>query len=189
MIVVFALNVDDVQNKNARIEQLLLDVSNGDATSMGSLYDLIKTDVFAFAISKLANKQEADDVMQDTFIQIYKYAKQYQPQGKPLAWIFRIELNLIRRLFQLKTRNVQLDEGIENTLSSQNMEDKIINSAFLNETLKILNEEEREVVTLRIVSGMKNNEIAKLLEKPLSTVLSKYNRAIKKMKLIVKERY
>ena len=47
-----------------------------------------------------------------------------------------------------------------------------------------LNEEEREVVVLHLVSGLKHREIAKMLDKPLSTILSKYNRAIAKLKTV-----
>ncbi|MBR6703587.1 MAG: RNA polymerase sigma factor [Clostridia bacterium] len=187
-MIVFALTTEEIQDKNDRIEELLSLISDGDTASMGLLYDLIKTDVFAYALSKTGNKLDADDVMQDTFVKIYKYAKQYKPKGKPMAWIITIELNLIRRRFQLKSRTVGFDESFANTPSRENVEEKIINNAFLRELLKTLNEEEREVISLHIVSGMKHREIAKLLQKPLSTVLSKYNRAIKKLQLVVKEK-
>ena len=169
------------------MEELLERISHGDTAPMGLLYDLIKTDVFAYALSKMGNKQDAEDVTQDTFVQVYKYAKQYKPKGKPRAWIITIELNLIRRRFQLKKRTVSLDESFENTSSGEDVEEKVINNAFLLQLLTMLNEDEREVISLHIVSGMKHREIAKLLGKPLSTVLSKYNRAIKKLQLIVKE--
>lgn len=189
MIVIFALTTEEIQDRNSHIEELLSTIADGDTASMGLLYDLIKTDVFAYALSKMGNKHDADDIMQDTFVQVYKYAKQYQPKGKPMAWIIRIELNLIRRHFQLKSRTTSFDESFENTPSGENFEEDIINNAFLRKIMKTLNEEEREVITLHIVSGMKHREIAKLLEKPLSTVLSKYNRAIKKLQLVVKEGY
>lgn len=189
MFMVFTLGTEELKDKNSRIEELLAHVSNGDTTSMGLLYDLIKTDVFAYALSKLGNKQDADDVMQDTFVQVYKYAKQYVPKGKPMAWVIRIELNLIRRRFQLTARDVVFDESFQNQPTNENLEERVINNAFLLELLKTLNEEEREIITLHVVSGMRHREISKLLQKPLSTVLSKYNRAIKKLQLVVKEEY
>ena len=44
-----------------------------------------------------------------------------------------------------------------------------------------LNAEERQIVVLHAVAGMKNREIADLLDKPLSTILNKYRRALKKL--------
>ena len=187
MIVIYTLTTEERQNKNARIESALAAISDGDTENMGILYDLIKTDVFAYALSKTGSKHDADDVMQDTFVQVYKHAKQYVPKGKPMAWIIKIELNLIRRHFQLKHRTVNFDENFENTSSDKDFEQNVINNAFLQELMKSLNEEEREVISLHIVSGFKHREIAALLQKPLSTILSKYNRAIKKLQMIVKE--
>ena len=187
-MIVFLMTAEEVQDKNCRIEGLLATISNGNSQAIGELYDLIKTDVFAYALSKTGNKYDADDVVQDTFVQVYKHARQYKPKGKPLAWIVRIELNLIRRRYQLKAREAVFDDSFNNTPASENMEENVVRNVFLKELLSTLNEDEREVVTLHVVSGMRHREIAQLLEKPLSTVLSKYNRAIKKLQLVVKEK-
>ena len=56
--------------------------------------------------------------------------------------------------------------------------------SLLTECLKNLSDEERQIVMLHAVSGFKHREIARLLEMPLSTVLSKYNRAMKKLRKI-----
>jgi len=101
VIVIFALSDEKRADKNKRIEDLLASIADGNPDPMGELYDLIKTDVFAFALSKTANKHDADDILHDTFIQIYRYAKQYVPKGKPMAWILTVEHNLIRRARQL----------------------------------------------------------------------------------------
>ena len=108
--------------------------------------------------------------------------------GKPLAWIFTIEMNLIRRQWGKNQRFVPLDESIEIESDDGDFADSVINNEFLRQVLSTLSEEEREVITLHIVSGLKHREIAKLLGKPLSTVLSKYNRAIKKLQIQIKEK-
>ena len=57
----------------------------------------------------------------------------------------------------------------------------------LEAALKALNEEERRVVLLHAVSGLKHREIAQDLGEPLSTVLSRYHRALKKLKRYLTE--
>ena len=52
----------------------------------------------------------------------------------------------------------------------------------MQQALATLGEEERRIILLHAVTGLKHREIAALLELPLSTVLSKYNRALKKMR-------
>ncbi len=187
MFVFYTLSTEQVLSKNKRIENLLKLLADADSNALGELYDLIKTDVYAYALSKIKNKADAEDIMQDTFVNIYRYAKQYQAKGKPLAWIFTIELNLIRRKIQVESRTCELDDGLLNVAEKTNTEDTIIDNQFLQQLLGGLEEEEREIITLHIVSGLKHREIAKLLDKGLSTILSKYNRAIKKLQILVRE--
>lgn len=55
----------------------------------------------------------------------------------------------------------------------------------LRAALSVLSEQERQVVMLHAVTGLKHREIAQLLELPLATVLSKYRRALKKLNLLL----
>lgn len=187
MVILFTMTTEEIEGKNARIEELLSKIANGNKSAVGKLYDLIHTDIFAYALSKTRNKFDAEDITQDTFVQIYKKAKLYTPKGKPMAWIITIELNIIRRQFQLKSRYSSFEEDIERETACASFENGVINNEFLRELMKTLTEEEREIIVLHVVSGFKHREIAKLLNKPLSTILSKYNRAIKKLQAIVVE--
>lgn len=181
-----------IKTKNEIVEECILSLSNGDIDAMNLLYKTTKKDVYAFALSKVCNKYDADDIFQDTFVRIYENAKLYTPIGKPLAWIFTIETNIINRYFQLKSKReaISIDEVIH-TIPNLSDEDEIdknsIDNVFLKKLLSNLNEFEREVISLHIVSEMKFREISELLKIPLSTILSKYNRAIKKLQRIVKE--
>ena len=56
------------------------------------------------------------------------------------------------------------------------------NQLLINNVFEYISDEERNILILHAVSGLKHREIAKMLEMPLATVLSKYNRAIKKIK-------
>ena len=173
--------------KDFLIEELIFQMSIGDMSAMGKLYELVKTDIFAYALSKSSCVQDAEDITHDTFVQIYKYSKRYQPMGKPLAWIFTIERSLIYRQYNLSTRVLSLDEEIGTKSSENDFSSQIVDSQFLCEIMRVLTKEEQEIITLHVVSGLKHREIAKLINKPLSTVLSKYNRAIKKLQSCVKE--
>lgn len=180
----------NTENKNTIIEQCLISLAENKLEAMDKLYETISKDVYAFAISKVRDKFDAEDITQDTFIRVYENAKLYTPIGKPLAWIFTIETNVINRYFNLKNRNHNIeDESIlEQVEDSSNIdESKEIKNDYLRKLLLNLSEIEREIISLHLVSDLKFREIAKLLNKPLSTILSKYNRAIKKLKQIVKE--
>lgn len=165
-------------------EDLISRIANGDVLAFENLYELTEQTVYAFILSILKNPHDAQDIMQDTYVQIRASAHLYKKQGKPLAWIFTIAKNLC--LMKLRTTGKTSDTPLEeledsNYLASSEQvqtEDRIV----LQTALEILKEEEREIVILHAVSGMKHREIAKNLGMPLSTVLSKYNRSLKKLK-------
>lgn len=188
MLIVYMLTEEDLRSRDARTEALIAQMSGGDVAAMGDLYQSIGTDIYAYALSRTASKPDAEEITHDTFLQIWKYAKQYKAMGKPLAWIFTIEMNLIRRQYKERQRLIPLCDSIETEPDGSDASQSVIDSEFLREIMRVLKEDEREIISLHIVSGLKHREIAKLLEKPLSTVLSKYNRAIKKLQVQIREK-
>ena len=182
------LTVAEAQTRNEKIEYLLSRIANEDADAVGELYDLVKDDVYAYALSKLRNSEDAEDVLHDTFVRIYRYASRYTPEGKPMAWIVTIAMNIAKRHRELKSRHISYDETIgEADAAAESFEADAVKSDFVRRLLQSLNEDEREIVVLHAVSGFKHREIAVMLHKSLGTVLSKYNRAIKKLRDIAEE--
>lgn len=176
-------------NKNLSIDKCIFALASGDNEALDILYELIKDDIYAFALSKVKSKMDAEDIMQDTFLRIYENSKLYQSSGKPMSWIFTIEINIINRFYQIKSRSELIDEevSLDNISSNTNESELMIKNDYLNRLLNKLDIEEREIISLHIVSDLRFREISKILNKPLSTVLNKYNRAIKKIKKIAKE--
>ena len=181
----FLMTADEVLDRDLLAEQYIFNMAAGDLSAMGKLYELIRTDVYAYALSKTANPSDAEDVVQDTFLRLWKYAARYSSHGKLMAWVFTVELNVIRK-YASRPQAVELDHA--RTSFEESVEDSVIESELLRHLLHDLGENEREIVTLHVISGMKHREIAELLGKPLSTVLSCYNRAIKKLRVKIMEK-
>ena len=102
------------------------------------------------------------------------------------TFLVEIFKNLCYMKLRSKKENVdihQLHEVLENKNINQDIEDRIV----LKAAFSVINDEERNIIMLHAVSGLKHREIAKMLNLPLSTVLSKYNRAIKKLKKQIKK--
>lgn len=164
------------------IEDLILETAKGNIESFENLYVKINKIVYSYVLAILKNHECSQDVMQDTFIKIKQSASKYIPQGKPLAWILRIAKNIALMLIR-KNNKEQLTDIEENEyLLNKSVELDLDEAIVLKAALKLLEEEEREIVFLYLVSGMKHREIAEILEKPLGTVLWKYNNALKKLR-------
>ena len=103
-----------------------------------------------------------------------------------MAWMLTIARNLARSRLRRGGRQVGLEDeewnAIPADLPAVSPEDRQV----LQEALARLGEEERRIVLLHAVTGLKHREIAQLLELPLSTVLSKYHRGLKKLRALMK---
>ena len=167
------------------LDRLLFAIGNGDKNALGQLYTLCSPAVYSFALSILRNEEDAKDVLQDTFVTVYRQVSGYRPRGNPMAWILTIAKNLC--LMQLRQRKKTADTPLEDLAFALTApdgvltEDRLVIEGCLNQ----LNDEERQIVILHAVAGIKHREIAKLLDLALPTVLSKYNRALKKLRKLL----
>lgn len=170
-----------VETANTANGALFQRIATGDKEAFRLLYEETSQSVYVFLLSIVRNREDAEDLLQETYIRVRLYADQYKDQGKPLAWIFTIARNLaLMRLRELKKSSYQdfdeLQVGADFS-DINHVEDRIV----LTSAFRVLREEERTIVLLHAVNGFKHREIAQLLNKPLATVLSKYRRAIKKL--------
>ena len=168
-------------------ESLIARIGMDDEEAFLELYQNINQPLFAFILGLVADFHEAQDILQETYLKIRSAAHLYQPQGKPMAWIFTIARNLARMHFRQSQRVA--DESIEDVdaealfSSELDQQDRIV----MKNLLEKLDEDERTIILLHAVSGYKHREISQYLEKPLSTVLSRYNRGIKKLRKILEQ--
>ncbi len=166
------------------IDQYLAGITEESASALENLYHCASASIYSFALSILKNSHDAEDVLHDCFVLIWSAAGSYRSSGKPMAWILTITKNLCLKKLRERGKSSPLDQLEQDMLSLNNpgmtQEDRMIVSQCLTQ----LSTEESQIVVLHAVSGFKHREIADLLALPLPTVLSKYNRAIKKLRKI-----
>ena len=181
----------DIDYSNMKIyETYIFDIADGNKFALEELYSKTRNYVYGYALSMLSNVNDAEDVMQDTYVNIYKYASMYNPRNKPLAWILTITKNLcLNKLKQKKRRKeIEIEDVYEiNGIITKDKRHMHHDYAFARTILEELTEEEKKIIILSSVEGLKYREIAHLLDLNLSTVLSKYHRAMKKLRTKYKE--
>ena len=171
-------------------DKLLGRIAKGDQEAFLQLYKNTDRTVYSFILSILKNPQDAEEVLQETYMKVWVSASAYHSKGKPLAWIFTIARNLCYMKFReqkhradVRLEDLNGEETGEICAQIEDAADKVV----LKAALEILKEEEREIVLLHAGAGMKHREIAAGLGMPLATVLSKYNRAMKKLEQYLRE--
>ncbi|MGI6141476.1 MAG: RNA polymerase sigma factor [Caldicoprobacterales bacterium] len=173
----------DLRYKKVKIDEgLFKRIAKEDMTALDELYVITERIMYAFTLSLTKDHQRALDLMQDTYVKIISAAHLYKPMGKPLAWMFTIAKNLHYTNARREKRRISIEtQGAfdDNSFTYiTDMEDRIV----LEGVLSLLSDEEREIVLLYAVTGMKHKEIAECLGLKLSTTLSKYHRALKKLR-------
>ena len=170
-------------NERQTNEKLIFQMAQGSSDALAAFYEQTKSAVYAFALSILGDAHAAEDVMQETYLRAFAAAARYVPQGKPMAWLLTITKNLALMQLREGKRTAELPD----TLPSPAFEPTALTNLSLCAALAALSREEGEIVTLHAVAGLKHREIAAMLSLPLPTVLSKYHRALSKLRKLLKE--
>ena len=168
------------------LERLLSGIAAGRPEDMSELYSRTRTAVYSLALSYLGNAHDAQDITQDTFVQVWERAGQYRPNGSPMGWLLTVCRNLALMRIRKADRHADFDDSGWDAIPAEEKGLSVEERALLQDALALLDKNERRVVMLHAAAGMKHREIAVLLEMPLATVLSKYHRAIKKLRAFMK---
>lgn len=134
-------------------------------------------------MSYVKNAHDAQDLTQDAFVRIWEKAPQYRPQGSPMAWILAVAPEPGADGFAAERTSGGSERGGVDAIPAEGPALSPEERELLQTALAALEEQERRIVVLHAVTGLKHREIAQLLELPLATVLSKYHRALKKLKV------
>ena len=159
-------------------------ISDGDVNAFEILYDTYSGLLYRVVVKILRTREEAEDILQEVFVQIWKKAASYNPSiASPSAWIIRIARNKAIDCLRSKRRqmnrtavhldgepHLELTEPIGNPETSLDTDEegKIIREALLR-----LPEEQKAVIILMFYEGYSHSEIAESLALPLGTVKSR----------------
>ena len=166
------------------LEELLRQIALGSQQAFEELYRATDSAIYGYALSLMRNHHEAQDIMMDTYLKIRCAAHLYMPMGKPMAWILTITKNIARTKLRSAGRQIPLDDLGETTPSFDRDSEEAV---ALEQAMKVLGDQERQILILHAVTGLKHREIAEMLGMPLATVLSKYARSLKKLKIALEE--
>ena len=167
-------------------DELILRIAGGDMSALESLYKAMYSEIYAYLFSMLGgDRSTSEDIAQDTFVRVWKYAPKFSAMGQGRAWVYRIAGRLaLNHLGNHKPPVVELDESLP---ASADVEERALDAQAMAQALAALNPEERQIVSLHAVSGLSLGEIAGIIGRPLGTVKWKHAEAIKKLRSMLGE--
>jgi RNA polymerase sigma-70 factor (ECF subfamily) len=158
---------------------LLASVAKGDQQAFNQLYDHSSTLLYTLAFRILGNREEADDLLQDVYLEVWRKVVRYDVgRGTPIAWL--ITLTRSRAIDRLRSRNTRghATVGSDTTISSsvadlgpspfETQADQELRMAVGN-ALTILLPTQQQALELGYYAGLSHSEIAARLNQPLGT--------------------
>lgn len=172
----------------ATLKKAMLTLRGGDISALETIYEETRRGVFTFVLPIVNNYQEAEDIMQSTYVRLYENIGQYDENKNPLNWILTIAKNLALTDLAKTKRETACDFNDELHTNDIVTNMPEIDTPIINLANQVLEEEEFHIVMLYIIGEYKHREIAEILSLPLGTVTWKYNNALKKLKVEVKKK-
>jgi RNA polymerase sigma-70 factor (ECF subfamily) len=162
-------------------EELVTLSQGGDLDSFNQLVLRWERPIYALAYRVIGREEEARDVAQETFLRAFRAIKGFKGQAKFSSWLYRITLNLCRDWIRKERRAPvsQAPDGIDiielagEATPSESIEDLVGRKQLglaVSKALALLPEEQRTAIILKEYHGLTFQEIADLLDCPLSTV-------------------
>lgn len=163
-----------------RLERLAERLRSGDRKAFDELYSEAHGAVYAVAYSVLRDRMRAEDVLQETFVTVWRRIESYREGTNFYAWIVTVAKNLAINESHRHAREHAVDFN-ENTVLGAGGRDETEGWLFeLAE--KLLDREELEILLLAAVYGYKRREISQMKNMPVSTVSWKYKQAAERLR-------
>lgn len=163
---------------------LLNRMKERDTAALEELYRLYSKKIARFVAHLLRDPQEANDITQDVFLRIWRYAAAFDPQraAHPAGWLYQVARNQVMSELANRSRAVhQGDEALDEhpCEPDESLAAKwVVNSEAFARALQGLSSHQRQVVHLRFYGDLSLREIADTLHVPLGTVKTWLHRSL-----------
>jgi len=180
-----------LENINTLVEEF----KNGSEKAFNELFLLFQRPIYYLAMRLVRNHNDADEIVQKTFIQIYKSIDRFRGESTFKTWLYRIAINQCKDHLKSKEQRItkisletpqfkRLKTPFEHPLQKLVREDR---SKMLLKIIHKLSHQQKTAVMLRVFEDMAFKEIANVLECKESTAKVHFHQALIKMKTLVKE--
>jgi RNA polymerase sigma-70 factor (ECF subfamily) len=168
----------------------------GDSKSFEALIQKHKNKIYAFILSKIRNRDLAEDIFQDTFIKVINSLQKgkYNEEGKFLPWVMRIANNLVidyfRKSKKMRTIAPTDDFDIFDILQDgeKNIEDNLVNNQIhkdLRKLIEHLPENQKEVLKMRYYAELSFKEISESTGVSINTALGRMRYALINLRKLI----
>ncbi|MBN2412917.1 sigma-70 family RNA polymerase sigma factor [candidate division KSB1 bacterium] len=192
------MTINTNSQSNFSDEELIKKFQDGDLYAYDLIVRRYKDQLLNFAYRFLGNLEESEDVVQETFLRLYKNRHAYKQIAKFSTWIYTIAGNLAKTELRKRKRRklVSISElGFEEKeyeiedlkADTERQADSILKEKIIKNAIENLPFRFKQVIILRDIQELSYEDISSILRIPLGTVKSRVNRARIKLQLTLKD--
>jgi RNA polymerase sigma-70 factor, ECF subfamily len=184
-----------VQPESAKASdvELLQAVARGDEAALARLYDAYRVILFGLLVRILNSREEAEDVLQEVFVQVWRRAKDFdEKRGKPFTWLVTLTRSrAIDRLRALGARQRLVTGAAQDRDETEQVSDALTDAVraeqqtVVRRALAELPEEQRHTLVLAYFDGLTQSEIASKLNAPLGTIKTRMRSGMIKLRALL----
>ena len=175
-------------------EELLCAIVQGDKQAFASLYDRYSSTLFGFLLRILSSRTEAEDVLQEVFLQVWQQASNYDDtRGRPFTWLVLITRS--RAIDRLRAINVQDRTLAKVSSEMEEMAFDVTDDAARSEQCEMVRralveipEEQQQALFYAYFEGLTQAEIAEKTRKPIGTVKTRTRSGLRKLRELLREK-
>jgi len=170
-----------VQEKQINLicDRAIIEYSQGDKDALSVIFDCMARMIFSVAYAITSNYQDAENALQDTIIEITKYAHTYRGNSNAKAWILAMARHCSIDIVRKRKSVVSMEDTA--TVDIPQTESDFSRLEVLD-MLSVLDGEERQCLILRLYAKMPYKEIADIMRISVASAQKKYQRAVRKLK-------
>lgn len=165
------------------VHEIFMLIREGNRDGVEMLYKHHYNKMYGVAFSILKNEQASQDVVHNVIYKLMKIEPKRLPLSSELSWLYTVTKNEALQALRSEKPTASIDEIV---LVSEDISiNNFVDMEAYYSMIKGLNEEQKQIVTLKVIGGFTHKEIAKMLGKPIGTVQWIFNTSIKKLKAVL----
>lgn len=172
---------------------LVKQAQNGDVTAVGKLYNQHQPHIYRYVWARVGRDRTAEDLTGEVFVRMLANLPNFRSSGPPFrAWLYRIAHNLIVDHYRKQNGRESAPIFLAERMSQRkNDPDTIVerklDSERIIEALAKIDPNQREVVVLRFIVGLRLKEVAHALDKSVGAVKSLQHRGLASLRVALKQ--
>lgn len=175
------------------ISELVTRAQTGEADAIGRLYDQHHTEIFRYLWARVGERSVAEDLTGEVFMRMLTGLSGYRPSAAPFrAWLYQIARNLLIDHYRKTSKQTMVSLQQAETVKDDSpdmltMADQRLTMERVHRALARLDEAQRDVVTLRFLSGLSLQEVAETLGKTENAVKALQHRGLATLRQVLNQ--